>query len=106
MQQHRIDIEEVGIGAAGARYRVHHAGEVLIPACRVPLLDASRALLARGLSGRVVMYSKDSDEPRLAINIQEGALLSIAEGIATGPRFARWTPHPRTDFDAISESAT
>jgi hypothetical protein len=49
----RVAAEAIGYGARGPVYRVTYAGEVLIEACRCPLFDSCRALLARGITGRL-----------------------------------------------------
>src|SRR5262245_57725321 len=53
---HRIDIEAVGLGERGHRYRVTYEGRTLIDSCRVPGLDGCRALLALGITGPLEMW--------------------------------------------------
>ena len=50
---HRIDIEPIRVGDRGYRYRVTFAGSVLIKNTRNPEYDACRALLAKGVTGRL-----------------------------------------------------
>jgi len=101
--EHRIDVECTHYASAGARYRVTYLGETLVEGARTPLFDACRALLAKGITGTLVMYSPGSSTLRMRVDIEEGAQLTIAEGDKAGPRFARYRPHldtPRGDDGA------
>jgi hypothetical protein len=50
--RHRV----VALGEREHRYRVTYEGQTLIASCRVPGLDARRALLAMGITGRLEMW--------------------------------------------------
>ena len=91
---HRIDVERTHYTPTGARYRVSYLGETLVEGARTPLFDACRALLARGTTGTLMMYSSGSSVHRAKVDIEEGAQLTVAEGDKTGPRLARYRPHP------------
>jgi hypothetical protein len=92
--EHRIDVERTHYTSTGARYRVTYLGEMLVEGACTPLFDACRALLARGITGMLVMYSPGSSVPRMKADIEEGAQLTVAEGDKAGPRLARYRPHP------------
>ena len=62
---HKIIIEHIGKG----RYSVHHADETLIGATRQPEFDACRALLARGITGRLETWRHDVPYPCMRLDI-------------------------------------
>jgi hypothetical protein len=92
--EHRVDVERTHYTSAGARYTVTFLGEMLVEGARTPLFDACRALLARGITGTVEMYSPGSSVPRMKVDIEEGAQLTVSEGDKAGPRLARYRVHP------------
>ena len=49
----RVEIEQTNLSEHGQRYRVTYDGEVLADGRRNPIFDACRALLARGIIGRL-----------------------------------------------------
>jgi hypothetical protein len=98
---HRIEIEAIRYGARGATYRVIHAGEILLTATRSPELDACRALLTRGLAGRLEVWRPGKATWDAAVDIEAGAQLTVAEDHRQGPRFVRWEP---ASVDAISRA--
>ena len=89
---HRIDIEPVGIGDRGRRYRVHHAGAVLIERSRNPEFDACRALLAKGFTGRLEMWHRGASFAALRLDIEKGAKFTVEERDAKGLQIVRWRP--------------
>jgi hypothetical protein len=96
MSIHRIDIEPVSLGERGQRYRVTHNGVQLVDSSRNPEFDACRALLGKGITGRLEVWHKgwpQGDEfPAMRLDIEKGARLTVEEGDRIGPRFARWRP--------------
>ena len=103
---HRIDIEVVGLGERGHRYRVTYEGRTLIDSCRVPGLDACRALLAMGITGKLEMWRLGKAWPDMQLDIEGGAKLTVLENENEGPRFAWWRPHPRAALrNAVSSVA-
>jgi len=94
MTAHRIYIEVVGLGERGHRYRVTYNGQTLIEACREPGLDACRALLALGITGRLEMWRPGKAWHDLQLDIEAGAKLTVLENEKEGPRFVRWRPSP------------
>jgi hypothetical protein len=92
--EHRIEIEPTHYTSTGARYRVTYLGETLIESARDPEFQACRALLAKGVKGTLVTYSPGSSVPRMKVDIEKGAMLTVIESAREGPRFARYRPHP------------
>ncbi len=86
-----IEIESTHTTPNGQRYRVWHDGAVLIESCREPLTDGARALVKRGVTGRVQM--KRVGEPGIHIQglIAVLATLTVSEGQTNGPRFTKWS---------------
>jgi hypothetical protein len=95
---HTITIEPISMGQRGMRYRVSYAGEILLEG-RDPELAACRALLARGITGRLEVWRPGTAFPSMRIDIARAAQLTAEEGFSVGPRFRRWTP---TNWDAVS----
>ena len=91
---HRIDIECTHCTSTGARYRVTYQGETLVESARDPEYEACRALLARGIVGRLVTYGPGSAMPRMKIDIAEGAKLRTVDSHNRGPRTGPYRPHP------------
>jgi hypothetical protein len=73
--QHRIDIEPVG----HSTWRVSYLGKTLIERARQPALESCRGLRAFGLTGKLGMYSRGGDTPRLTTDIERGAGLMVRE---------------------------
>jgi hypothetical protein len=92
--EHRIDVERTHFTSTGARYRVTYLGETLVEGARTPLFDACRALLARGVTGTLVMYSRGGTVARAKVDIEKGAESTIIENAMEGPRLGRFRPYP------------
>jgi hypothetical protein len=88
-------------GAKGTIYCATYAGEVLIAACR-PEFDACRALLARGITGRLEMRRPGRPTWDLAVDIEDGAGLTVRETETEGQRIVHWMPFPVTRGRVIS----
>ena len=71
-----------------------YLGETLIESARDPEHEACRALLAKGTTGKLVIYSPGSSVARSNIDIEKGARMTIVENVKDGPRTARYRPHP------------
>ncbi len=84
---HRITIEPARIsGDRGQRYRVHFQGAVLIEDCWNPELDACRALVVRGLAGRLEVWRAGTTYPGLIIpDIGAAAFRTVKESEKNGP---------------------
>lgn len=91
-----ITIEPTRCGSRGQLYRVHYEGEVVIASTRVPALDACRALLARGITGRLEVWRAWKTFHDLSVDIEKGARLTVRENAQHGPRFGKWSPLAET----------
>jgi len=69
---------------------VAYAGSVLIKSARIPALDACRALLARGLTGKLQVWRPGSQSHDLVLDIEQAAGWTVWENEQEGPRFVRW----------------
>src|SRR5262249_24499881 len=89
---HRIEVQVVRYGVRGPVYRVRYAHEVLISACRCPLLDSCRALLARGITGRLELWRAGKATFDAACDVGGGARHACGESKTEVVRLARWPP--------------
>jgi hypothetical protein len=102
----RIEIEPIGLGDRGHRYRVTYAGAILIERSHNPELDACRELLAKGITGRLEVWRLGAAFPAMILDIETGARLTVAETEIAGPRFLRWRPFSTGEpQDAVSRCA-
>jgi hypothetical protein len=85
-------VEPTALGERGHGYRVTYTGAVLVDGSRNPEFDACRALLARGIRGKLEVWRKGATFPATVLDIEAGARLTVAETDAAGPRFMRWQP--------------
>jgi hypothetical protein len=95
----RIEVQVIRFAVRGPVYRVMYADEVLIGACRCPLLDSCRALLARGITGRLELWRAGKATFDAACDVQIGAQYTIIESETESLRLARWSPSP---WNAVS----
>jgi hypothetical protein len=92
---HAITISVVGYPLESSpRYRVMYWGEVLIARSRVPIFDACRALVARGLTGSVGLYRNDRLDA-LVRDIAVGAQYTIEESAEVSMRLRRYVSYER-----------
>src|SRR6516162_4720328 len=75
----RVELEPIGLTEQGQRYRVMYAGETLVEGRRNPIFDACRALLARGITGRLEVWRQGRASADMQLNIEKGAGLAIRE---------------------------
>ena len=91
VKAHRIVIETTSIrGERGQYYRVHFEGAVLIEDTWNPEFEACRALVARGVTGRLETWRTGKTVP----DIEEGARWTVVENDKEGPVIKRWEPFP------------
>jgi hypothetical protein len=100
--RHRITIEPTALGDRGLRYRVTYASSTLIEGSRVPALDACRALVALGSTGKLEVWRSGKSWPDMQLEIEAGAKLTVIETEKEGPRFAPWRPFSDATQDAVS----
>jgi hypothetical protein len=65
-------------------------GEAIVTGSRTPEFDACRILLARGLTGNLVVFDAGTRKLRLTVDIEAGAKLTVLENRKHGPRLAKW----------------
>jgi hypothetical protein len=75
----RVELEPIGVTEHVQRYRVMYAGEVLAEGRRNPIFDACRALLARGITGRLEVWRRGKTSADMQLDIEKGAGLMIRE---------------------------
>lgn len=88
-----VDVEQIKLGGRGYRYRVWHDGEVLVENTGEAMGAAARALVEKGVTGRMQMRRLGSPMINMEGLIAVLATLTVSEGNDHGPRFAKWKPH-------------
>jgi hypothetical protein len=92
----RVDLETIGLTEHGQRYRVTYVGETLVEGRRNPVFAACRALLARGITGRLEVWRPGKTSADLQLDIERGAGLTISETDKRSLQLVRWSRHPRS----------
>lgn len=81
--------------AGGVRYGYLHDvemdGELIVSRSRTPEHDFARALLARGVTGKVELFDP-SGQPRMIVDVEKMAPWTISEDDRRGLRSVRWRP--------------
>ena len=75
-------------GREGYLYSVIFGGKLLIENSRCPECDVARALVAKGIAGKLTLSDGKTGKPRTVINIEKAAKLTVKEG-PNGPRLLR-----------------
>ena len=104
---HRIVIEPATIrGERGQYYRVYFQDSVLLEDTWNPEFEACRALVARGVTGRLEVWRAGATYPGLVFpDIEVGARWTVVENDKDGPIIKRWVPYPdHLHQDAVSAS--
>jgi hypothetical protein len=101
--QARIHPRWVG-GRAGYVYSVIYNGKLLVDHSPQPEGDAARALLARGITGKLTLLDGKTGRSRLVIDIEKMAELTVEEG-PHGPRFVKYRKQAVVDRPAVGEEA-
>ena len=93
---HRIVIEPTSIhGERGQHYRVYFDGVVLIDDTWNPKFEACRALVARGITGRMEVWRAGKAHANMIVpSIEEAARWTVVENEKEGPVIKRWEPMP------------
>ena len=95
----RVEFEPIGLTEHGRRYRVTYAGETLVEGRRNPIFDACRALLARGITGRLEVWRRGKTIADMQLDIERDARLAILETATETLRVVPWRPRePRSDI--------
>jgi hypothetical protein len=72
-------------------YDVIYDGEPVVTASRCPECDLARVLRARRISGKVTLLDAVTSTPRLLINIEGAARVTVEENDKQF-RFVKWRP--------------
>jgi hypothetical protein len=80
-------------GRDGYRYSVICRGELIVDRSRDPECDAARALLARGITGKLTLLDGKTGKPRIIVDIEKCAGLTVKEGPL---RFAPYEGRPNS----------
>ena len=67
-------------GRDGYRYSVLCDGKLLVEGSRDPETDVARALLAKGITGKLTLCDGKTGKPRTIIDIEKAAGLQAREG--------------------------
>jgi hypothetical protein len=92
-----VELVPIALSENGLRYRVTYAGETLVEGRRNPIFDACRALLARGITGRLEVWRQGKRSADMQLDIERGALFAIWETTTLSLRLVPWHPWWRTD---------
>ena len=76
-------------GRAGYVYSVIYGGRLLVERSRDPECDAARALVAKGITGKLTLLDGKTGKPRTVIDIERAAKLTAEEG-PCAPRLRKW----------------
>jgi hypothetical protein len=76
-------------------YDVVFDGEVVVANHWEAVCEFARALLARGITGEVTLLDGTTHKPRLIVDIEKAAKLTVRETRREGPRFVKWKPFNR-----------
>ena len=76
----KAKLHPVWVPRGGYRYSVIFRGELLVDRSRDPECDAARALVAKGITGRLTMLDGKTGKPRIVIDIERAAQLCVKEG--------------------------
>lgn len=96
-------VHQEGVAYAG-RYKIEFGGEVILPSCRDPEHELARALLARGLAGKVMVLDAITGRHRSTVDIEKAAKLTVEESWSFGPRIVKWYPFTETVRRALAPS--
>jgi hypothetical protein len=95
MMTHRVEITPIGLGSRGQRYSVTYRGAMLVENTRTPAFAACRALLARGITGRLEVWRRGKTSGDMQVDIETGAGLTISETDTHGLQVVPWQPFAR-----------
>ena len=91
----RVYIRELKISKRGPLYEARlgsPTGPILVESTLEPALAGSRALLARGITGRLEMWDGLRPFPRMIADIESAAALTVREDRGTSATFVRFKP--------------
>ena len=85
-------------------YSVEYQGEVIVSGSNNPEHDACRALLARGVTGALLLLDCATGKERSSIDIERGAIWLVSEG-QRGFQLKRWSPYPHPESPRTGEGS-
>ena len=88
----------------GRKWNVEFDGELIVENSKDPECDTARALLARGITGKVGVIDADTGMPRLTFDIEKLSKLRIEEG-PHGPRFVKIRQETVVDRPQTAETS-
>ena len=83
------------------KYRVTYRGETLIESTKESVYSSCRALVAKGLKGRLGIWGSEPYARGIVQDIEKGAKLTIIENEKVGPKLALYKPRPGRPGQAI-----
>jgi hypothetical protein len=93
MMQARIHPHWIG-GRSGYAWSVLYNGELLVSRSTTPEFDAARALLAKGITGKLTLLDGKTGRPRLTLDIERCAKLTVSEENRDGLRIRKYQENP------------
>ena len=85
----KAKLHPIWVPTVGYRYSVIFRGKLLVEHSRDPECDAARALVDKGITGKLTMLDGKTGKPRTIIDIERAAKLCAEEG-PYGPRLVKW----------------
>ena len=83
------------------RYCVEFDGELIVVGSRDPECDVARALLARGITGKLTMVDANTDRPRTVIDIERAAKLTVQGGYFVKFKEKPIAPAPAAEDEVV-----
>jgi hypothetical protein len=84
----------------GEVYSVIFRGKLLVERSKEPEFDAARALLAKGITGKLTLLDGKTGKPRIVIDIEPLAQLCVKEGpLRFAPHESRPDRSPAAETD-------
>jgi hypothetical protein len=99
---HRVEITPTRLGNRGQRYSVTYRGALLIAGTRTPAFAACRALLARGITGRLQVWRPGKSVHDMQLDIERGAGVMITETDAHGLQVVPWRPFAQDTAERVA----
>lgn len=87
-----VDVEFSHLTPNGARYKVWRGEELLVKSSKAPIFDAARALVEKGVTGRVQQRRKGRTQIDMEGLIAVLATKTILETEKAGPKIIKFVP--------------
>ena len=98
--RHRCTVRAVPPSSTGTQreswylYDLVFEGETIVKGTTTPEFDACRVLLTRGLTGKLEIFDVVTNKPRMIVDIEKSAKLTVTETRTVGPKFGKWKTQP------------